>query len=81
MILSFDKTPTSISGREDFSSGGVESPSEAPMFCLSRTSSLGYGLEDYPGKGPIEASGGGFELEVGDVAFRYILHIKNVIHA
>lgn len=31
---------------------------------------FGYGLEDYPGRGPIEASGAGLILEPGDVAFR-----------
>lgn len=31
---------------------------------------FGYGLEDYPGRGPIEASGRGINLEPGDVAFR-----------
>lgn len=31
---------------------------------------FGYGLEDYPGRGPIEASGRGISLEAGDVAFR-----------
>lgn len=31
---------------------------------------FGYGLEDYPGRGPIEASGAGLTLEPGDVAFR-----------
>lgn len=31
---------------------------------------FGYGLEDYPGRGPIEASGRGISLESGDVAFR-----------
>lgn len=31
---------------------------------------FGYGLKDYPGRGPIEASGAGIKLEDGDVAFR-----------
>lgn len=31
---------------------------------------FGYGPEDYPGRGPIEASGAGFTLEPGDIAFR-----------
>lgn len=31
---------------------------------------LGYKAEDYPGRGPIEASGAGLILEPGDVAFR-----------
>lgn len=31
---------------------------------------FGYGIEDYPGRGPIEASGRGIELKPGDVAFR-----------
>lgn len=29
-----------------------------------------YSLEDYPGRGPLEALGTGFELEPGDLAFR-----------
>lgn len=31
---------------------------------------FGYGKEDYPGRGPIEASGAGLTLEPGDVALR-----------
>lgn len=31
---------------------------------------FGYGLNDYPGRGPIEASGAGLLLKPGDVAFR-----------
>ena len=31
---------------------------------------FGYGLEDYPGRGPIEAFGDGMELIGGDIAFR-----------
>lgn len=31
---------------------------------------FGYGLENYPGRGPIEVSGAGLILEPGDVAFR-----------
>lgn len=31
---------------------------------------FGYGIEDYPGRGPIEAFGKGMELIEGDVAFR-----------
>lgn len=31
---------------------------------------FGYGLEDYPGRGPIEAFGREIELQAGDVAFR-----------
>ena len=31
---------------------------------------FGYGLEDYPGRGPIEAFGEGLLLQEGDVAFR-----------
>lgn len=31
---------------------------------------FGYGIEDYPGRGPIEAFGDGVELIGGDVAFR-----------
>lgn len=31
---------------------------------------FGYGKEDYPGRGPIEASGAGLALEPGDVALR-----------
>lgn len=31
---------------------------------------FGYGLEDYPGRGPIEAFGDGMELVGGDIAFR-----------
>lgn len=31
---------------------------------------FGYGEEDYPGRGPIEASGTGLQLEPGDVALR-----------
>lgn len=31
---------------------------------------FGYGIEDYPGRGPIEAFGDGIELVGGDVAFR-----------
>ncbi len=31
---------------------------------------FGYAQEDYPGRGPIEASGAGLSLEPGDVAFR-----------
>lgn len=31
---------------------------------------FGYGLKDYPGRGPIEASGAGLLLKPGDVAFR-----------
>lgn len=31
---------------------------------------FGYGIKDYPGRGPIEAAGVGIELKDGDVAFR-----------
>lgn len=31
---------------------------------------FGYGLEDYPGRGPIEAFGREIELQAGDIAFR-----------
>lgn len=31
---------------------------------------FGYGIEDYPGRGPIEAFGDGLELISGDIAFR-----------
>ncbi|MDR7870729.1 MAG: 2,3-bisphosphoglycerate-independent phosphoglycerate mutase [Tissierellaceae bacterium] len=31
---------------------------------------FGYGQKDYPGRGPIEASGAGLQLEPGDVALR-----------
>ena len=31
---------------------------------------FGYSLEDYPGRGPIEAFGEGLELQEGDIAFR-----------
>lgn len=31
---------------------------------------FGYGIKDYPGRGPIEAFGDGVELIGGDVAFR-----------
>ncbi|KXO16040.1 2,3-bisphosphoglycerate-independent phosphoglycerate mutase [Peptoniphilus sp. GNH] len=31
---------------------------------------FGYGIKDYPGRGPIEAAGVGIDLEEGDVAFR-----------
>lgn len=43
---------------------------DRPCEVLNNMILFGYDIEDYPGRGPIEASGRGIELELGDVAFR-----------
>jgi len=45
-------------------------PGRAPESDVAVLSILGYGEELYPGRGPIEALGAGYELMPGEVAFR-----------
>lgn len=70
--LEYAKTPnldklakTGITGVMDVLGPGIPIGTDLGHMVL-----FGYGLEDYPGRGPIEASGAGLMLEPGDVAFR-----------